>query len=720
MSDEPEQLDALPRETLEGVIERIVFESGETGFVVGRLQPAASSGTITFVGEMLAVSEGETARMRGYWEENPRFGKQFRVTSFETILPATVQGIEKYLGSGLIGGIGPVYARRLVEAFGVETLRVIDEEPARLRSVPGIGRKRAAGIREAWSRHKAIQSIMIFLQGHGVTTSQSVRIYRQYGDRAVAVLRDNPYRLADDISGIAFRGADKIAAELSIEKDAPVRLEAGMAHVLRNAAKEGHLYLPEEELRGAAAELLGVTPDALLAVADTMAAEGRIIREVDRCYLPVYHTAESGCDTLLKRFFGTPSETVPIRIEKALEWVEKQHNITLAPEQREAIRRGVEEKALVITGGPGTGKTTVLNSLLAILEKKNASFALAAPTGRAARRMEEATGRESRTIHRLLEFSPKTGTFTRNEAKPLNVDLLVIDEVSMVDIQLFHALLKALPLFARLILVGDVDQLPSVGPGNVLFDLIASRRIPVVRLETVFRQRNRGGIVENAHRINRGEFPEFNKEDFFLIERHDPESARDTILELMANRMPSSFGLDPMRDIQVLSPLRKGAAGVESLNQALQDALNPKGAHVPRRNLRRGDRVMQLRNNYDLDVYNGDTGIITLSDEDAGELEVTFDDGRRVIYGFDGLDDLGLAYAATVHKAQGSEYPAVILAFLPQHYMMLQRNVLYTAVTRARRMVVIVGDKKAAGMAVRNNRQTRRNTRLAERLRNAL
>jgi exodeoxyribonuclease V alpha subunit len=667
----------------------------------------------------MAVSVGETVRLRGRWIEDKRFGRQLRVESYETILPATVEGIEKYLGSGLIEGIGPTFAKRLVSAFGVETLRVIDEQPKRLRSVPGIGKKRAAQIREAWASQRTVQSLMIFLQGHGVTTSQAVKIYKEYGDAAVAVLRENPYRLADDIAGIAFHSADKIAAKLGIEKDSPARLRAGVLHTLRNAMDDGHVFLPAPALCEEAARLLEAAPEAVSDIMTALVAKSELVREGEALFMPTMYAAERGCAQLLKRLIGTPCDPVPIQVENALRWVESTQHIELSGEQREAIRKGVQSKVLVITGGPGTGKTTVIKSLLAILEKKGLSFLLAAPTGRAAKRMEEATGRDARTLHRLLEFSPQKGGFNRDENNPVDTDLLVVDEASMVDEMLMHSLLKALPPFARLVLVGDVDQLPSVGSGNVLLDIIASQAVPVVRLKVVFRQAELSGIISNAHLINEGKYPVFNEQDFFLIERHDPVRALETIIELMVKRMPSKFGLDPLRDIQVLAPMRRGDAGVIRLNEALQEALNPNGEPVPRRNLRKGDKVMQLKNNYELDVYNGDVGIITLVDPESNELEVSFED-RRVLYSFEEADNLALAYAATVHKSQGSEYPAVVLSFLPQHYMMLHRNVLYTAVTRGKRLVVVVGDAKSIGMAVRNCQIARRHTRLSERLRNAL
>ena len=723
------QSDLDPIVTLEGVVERIVYESEETGFIVGRLRVEGDVDLNTFVGSVMAISPGETVKLRGRWIEDKRFGKQLRIETCESILPATVDGIEKYLGSGLIDGIGPEFSKRLVNAFGVETLRVIKEQPKRLRSVPGIGKKRAAQIQESWASQQAIQSIMLFLQGHGITTSQAIKIYKHYGDGALAVLRENPYRLAEDIAGIGFRSADKIAQELGIDKAARTRLQAGLLHVLRQGMLEGHCFLPASGLRGAAVELLDVAEDSIAEALRLLFESKQAVRECapsdtsgveDAVFLPTMHQAERGVAKQLKRLIAALSENVPIQIDKALEWVAKSHAIELSPEQSDAIRTGVKAKVMVITGGPGTGKTTVINSLLAILEKKGVSFLLAAPTGRAAKRMEAATDREARTIHRLLEFSPKHGAFAQNEHNPLTTDLLIVDEASMIDIALMHDLLKALPPFARLILVGDVDQLPSVGPGNVLLDTIASGEVPVVRLKTVFRQAAESGIITGAQQINQGKYPAFNTTDFFLIERHEPNTACETIIELLTKRIPAKFGLDPRRDIQVLSPMRRGEAGVEHLNEALQAALNPNGEPVARRTLRSGDKVMQLRNNYELDVYNGDVGIITLLDVDAKELEVTFDDGRVVLYAFDQLDDLGLAYAATIHKSQGSEYPMVVLAFLPQHYMMLQRNVLYTAITRGKNHVIVVGDAKAVGMAVRNSKIVLRNTRLAERLRNVL
>ena len=703
--------------TVEGVVDRIVFESQESGFFVARLRAPGSAELITFVGNLMAVSPGETVRLRGHWVDDKKFGRQLRTESWETLRPTSIEGIEKYLGSGLIHGIGPAYAKRLIDAFGVDTLTVIDEHPERLREVEGIGPKRAEQIREAWSAQKTVRAIMVFLQGHGISPAQAVRIYKRFGDAAVAVLRDNPYTLAEEITGIGFIGADKIAGRLGIEKDAPKRLQAGLHFTLQEASGEGHVFLPKEVLFKHAAGLLGAEASALEDALRDVESSGQVVVRGNGCYLAQLDQAEAGCDHHLKRLVAAPKSEVSIDAEKAIHWIESKQNIELSPEQADAIRHGVSASVLVVTGGPGTGKTTLVKGLIAMFEAKGLRVLLAAPTGRAAKRMETATDREAKTIHRLLEFSPKKGGFTRNEYDPLNADVVIIDETSMVDVYLMHALLRALPSSCRLILVGDVDQLPSVGPGNVLLDVIASNVMQTVRLQTVFRQAEESGIIRNAHRINRGLYPEFNAADFFFVERTEPEKALATVIEVVTKRMPDRFGLDPMRDIQVLSPMHRGALGVANLNEALQAVLNPTGPTTTRKNFREGDRVIQLRNNYELDVFNGDMGRVTSIDEDTSTVRVEFDE-RPVAYGFDELDELTLAYAITVHKSQGSEYPAVVLPLIPQHFMLLQRNVLYTAVTRAKRLVVIVGDPKALRRAIANTTVTRRNTRLAERLRN--
>lgn len=699
-----------------GSVERIVYENADTGFLVGRLKQEDSGQEITFVGSFLAVSPGDCMRLWGRWSENRRYGREFRVERFEILIPSTVEGIEKYLGSGLIEGIGKEFARRIVTVFGAETLRIIDEEPERLRSVPGIGEKRAAQIRQAWEAQKNIRAIMVFLQGHGVGVNHAVRIYKRYGDKALTVLRENPYRLAEDISGIAFRTADAIAQSLGIPKDSPLRAQAGMRYVLEQASSEGHVFLPREELRERVIQLLEATP-ALFEEALISALERKtLISDEKGIYLPQLFHSETGVARLLKTIASSPLQEVSILVEKAIPWLERRYSLQLSEEQRQAIRTAVAAKTLVITGGPGTGKTTIIRSLLDIFEQKGLSVALAAPTGRAAKRITAATGREAKTIHRLLEFSPQTGKFTRNDTNPLRIDMLVVDECSMVDVLLMYSLLKAVPPCARLVLVGDVDQLPSVGPGTVLFDIITSNVIPVVWLKTVFRQAAESGIITNAHRINQGAYPEFNTRDFFFVDRQEPERVCTTIVDLVAHRIPKRFGLDPKRDIQVLAPMHRGPAGVIALNEALQRVLNPQGTAIPGRRFGVGDKVMQQRNNYELDVFNGDVGIICGYDEDDQSVSVQYDD-RTVVYPRLALDELELAYAGTVHKAQGSEYPAVVIPVVPQHHIMLQRNVLYTAVTRASRLVVMVGTPKALHTALRNTKVVRRHSGLADRLR---
>jgi exodeoxyribonuclease V alpha subunit len=716
MPDDPSTSNGQAPEQLEGVVDKIVYENEANGFFVARLKVEKSPVPVSFVGNLMAVSEGETVRLWGQWQEDKRFGRQFKVERYETIQPATAEAIERYLGSGLIAGIGKVYAKRLVEAFGRATLQIIDEQPQRLRQVEGIGEKRAAQIRAAWERQKAVQSIMLFLQGHGIGTNQAIKIYKRYGDAAVAFLRENPYRLAHDIVGISFTIADKIAASLGIHAEAPQRLEAGLLHVLDTARVSGHCFLPEDELVPVAVSLLNVSASLVQPALNLLASTRLAVREGESVYLRHMYEDERGAARILAALAAGEGKTVLVDVERAIQWVEMRQRIALSPEQREAVAKAVDSKVLVVTGGPGTGKTTIVRSLLDILEKKGLHIELAAPTGRAAKRMEAATGREARTIHRLLEFSPKEGGFLRNAENPLDLDLLVVDECSMVDISLAHQLLSALPASARLFLVGDVDQLPSVGPGNVLMDIIASETVPTVWLKTIFRQAEESGIITNAHRINRGLYPEFNTTDFFFVERKDPTRALETVVELVAERIPERYAMDPLRDIQVLAPMHRGDAGVSALNAALQERLNPAGQPVPRRVFRAGDKVMQLRNNYELDVYNGDVGVVQGIDEEAQEVRVAFDD-RIVVYPLEELDDVGLAYAATVHKSQGSEYRAVVIPLLTQHYLMLQRNVLYTAVTRGKELVVLVGEPKALRRAIQNTEQTRRHTRLAERLR---
>jgi exodeoxyribonuclease V alpha subunit len=715
-------------QTLEGALDRIVYASEENAWSVVRVAVPGRREPVTAVGNLLGVQPGESIRLHGHWIHDPRYGEQFRVESYVTVEPATLVGIERYLGSGLVPGIGKVMAKRLVERFGLDTLEVIETKPARLTEVEGIGAVRSERIRKAWREQRGIKEVMLFLQSHGVTTAHAVRIYREYAERAIAIVKEDPYRLAIDIFGIGFRTADRIAIDMGIPKDAPRRAQAGLLHLLGEFAGEGHLYVPAGTLSAAATEMLGVEPPIVEEAIAQLDSSGSVIVEPlpdrsDRAvYLKALHAAEAGAAGRLVDLVRAPARSVPIDVERALAWFENQERISLAPAQREAIRLALTEKLLVVTGGPGTGKTTLVRGIIRILERKRLRILLAAPTGRAAKRLSESTGRDARTIHRLLEFSPKTGAFERNGQHPLEADLVIIDEVSMVDQALAHNLLKAIPDPARLILVGDVDQLPSVGPGDFLREVIDASVGPVVRLETIFRQAEDSRIIVNAHRVNAGEMPLLGEEgdasDFYFIEREDPEEALATIMTLVTERIPRRFGLDPIDDVQVLTPMHRGALGTINMNAALQKLLNPAGEEIVRgaRVFRAGDKVIQMRNNYDLEVFNGDIGRIVSIDDVEREMRVRFDE-RVVVYDAATLDELSLAYACSIHKSQGSEYPCVVMPIHTQHYVMLRRNLLYTGITRAKRLLVLVGTRKALAIAVRNRHVDERRTRLAERLR---
>jgi exodeoxyribonuclease V alpha subunit len=723
--------------TLEGVLERVVFANEENAWSVVRLTVSERGGQkeqVTAVGNLLAVQPGEHLRLSGSWIQDPKYGRQFRVASYATIAPATLGGIEKYLGSGLIRGIGKGLASRLVQCFGLATLEVIEEHPERLREVEGIGPQRTAAILRAWAEQRDIKQVMVFLQSHGVSTQYAIKIYKVYGAQAAEIVRENPYRLATDIYGIGFKTADKIAAALSIPRDAPQRIAAGVLYLLGLAADRGHLFLPKKELLEEAEELLEAEPwrveQAVAALAETkdLVVEPLSAAPEDpseaAVYLKALHTAEEGIAARLHTLLVQQTLPFEIDVERALEWFEKNERIALAPQQRQAIRAGITRKVLVITGGPGTGKTTLVRGIVRILEKKNQRVLLAAPTGRAAKRLAEATGGEASTLHRLLEFDPRSRAFTRNREHPLSCDLLIVDEASMLDTVLAYHLLRAVPDTGRLILVGDVDQLPSVGPGRVLSDVIRSDAVEVVRLTEIFRQAERSLIVVNAHRVNRGEMPVLESVDsdgdFFFFERRTPEEIVETIAQLVAKRIPAGFGFDPVEQIQVLTPRNRGPLGTESLNARLRDLLNPggpEGVTVTRggQSWRVGDKVMQVRNNYDLEVFNGDIGRVAAIDEEDHLLKLALD-GREVTYDFASLDELVLAYACTIHKSQGSEYPCVVIPLHTSHFLMLQRNLLYTAITRAKRLVILVGEERALRTAVGNRRVRARHTRLAERL----
>jgi len=712
--------------TLEGVLERIVFFNEENGFTVARLQVPKRQELVAIVGVLPSPMPGETLRLKGEWVVDNKFGEQFRVQSCLSVLPATITGIQKYLGSGMVKGIGPIMAKRIVTRFALETLDVIEDNPEKLLEVEGIGSVRVERISKAWQEQKEIREVMIFLQGEGVSSTYAVKIYKEYGNKAIAVVKENPYRLALDISGIGFKTADKIAQNMGIDPGSPMRAEAGIIHVLSELVDEGHVYYPYEKLKEKAGELLAVNETILDTALATLSEQRRVVIEQhpehDAVYLTPLHVAETNVATRLKTLLNSPKQMLQIDIEKAIEWVHKRDRIDLAEMQKEALRKAVICKVMVITGGPGTGKTTLVNSIIKILEKKGQRIVLASPTGRAAKLLSEVTGREAKTIHRLLEFSPSEGGFKRNEEYPLDTDMVIIDEVYMVDILLMNHLLKAIPPTATLLLVGDIDQLPSVGPGNVLKDIINSGLVETIRLTDIFRQAQESLIVVNAHRINRGEFLQLKtspgqQNNFYFIKRREPEEALNIIKELCKSRLPSAFQLDPLEDIQVMTPMHRGTVGVANLNAELQNLLNPNQISVSRggRLFRVNDKVMQIKNNYEKETFNGDIGRINSIDIEEQILKVKFED-RIIDYSWSDLDELVLAYAISIHKSQGSEYPAVVIPILPQHYIMLQRNLLYTAITRAKKLVVLVGSKRAVAIAIKNNKVQFRYTNLSARL----
>lgn len=735
--------------SLEGVVERIVFSNEENGWTVLRLM-VRGKGEVSGVGNLFGLRPGESVRLEGKWVNDRKFGRQFRAESYLTVAPNTFTGIERYLGSGLVPGIGPTIAKRLVQHFGLDTLEVIDKYPERLEEVEGIGKVRLRRISSAWREQREIKDVMVFLQSHDVSPSHAVKIYKLYGNEAVTLVRNDPYRLSRDIWGIGFRTADRIAHSLGIARDAPQRLAAGVVHTLVQATDAGHCYQPRQRLVDNAAELLEADSTKVSEAIDTLVDEGDLsavtiglrpstspgqrqssstelspetaLTSRDLAiYLTPIERAEDRLAHRLRQLTAQGTLPMKLDVERAVRWFEGQEKIELAPGQRRALEQALTTKVLVLTGGPGTGKTTLVRGIVAILAKKKLRIELAAPTGRAAKRLGEATGREARTVHRLLEYSPQERGFSRNAENPLAVDLLVVDEASMLDTTLARHLLEAVPTQARLIVVGDVDQLPSIGAGRVLADLIDSGVIDVARLDRIFRQARESLIVTNAHRIRIGDKPMGSAAedgDFFIIERDEPEAILQTLDHLVEQRIPRSFGFDPMADIQILTPMRRGLLGTLHLNATLQASLNPDGEEIPLggRLLRTGDRVMQRRNNYDLEVWNGDIGRVQSYDADEQRVTVDFE-GRIVRYEATELDELVLAYACSIHKSQGSEYPCVVIPLHTQHFTMLQRNLLYTAVTRGRKLVIIVGSARAIEIAIRTQTSGRRYTLLTDRLR---
>ena len=715
-------------DSLSGLIERVAFFNEENGFAVLRVKAGGHREQVTVVGSLPSVSAGEWVTAEGRWVRDREFGLQFRAEMLASTAPTTREGIEKYLGSGMVKGIGPVYARKLVAAFGERIFDTIEQESARLEDVEGIGPKRRRRIKEAWAEQKVIRQIMVFLHSNGVSTSRAVRIYKTYGEDAIEKVRSDPYRLARDIHGIGFKTADQIARKIGIPADSLIRACAGLSHVLTEATGEGHCALPMELLRDEAGKLLLVDDRIVTEALERTLASGELVKETisgqELVFIPHLKRAEESIAARVRSLSASPPVLPVVDFEKAVAWCQDKTGKDLAPSQREALKLALTSRVLVVTGGPGVGKTTLVNAILLILRAKKVRCLLCAPTGRAAKRLSEATGMEAKTIHRLLEVQPATGGFKRNQANPLDCDLLVADEMSMVDVPLMSRLLDALPARASLLLVGDIDQLPSVGPGMVLRDLIESKVVPVVRLTEVFRQAAGSRIITNAHRINEGQMPEVppkgGESDFFFIDRAEPDQISAMLVEMVKSRIPAKFGFDPIRDIQVLCPMNRGSLGIRELNVRLQNELNPARADEPvvekfGWQFRKRDKVIQTANDYERDVFNGDIGQVVGIDPVEQEVTVRFDQ-REVAYDYGELDEVSLAYAITIHKSQGSEFPVVVTPLAMQQYMLLQRNLVYTGITRGKKLVVLIGQSKALGMAVRNNRTESRFSGLLARL----
>ena len=707
-------------DNLRGVVERITYANEETGYSVIKIKSKGYMDLVTVVGSMATVNVGAVITIKGFWSSNPKYGRQFEAKEWEEALPASIYGIEKYLGSGLIKGIGPVYAKKIVNLFKENTLQVIEEEPDRIIEVPGIGKKRVEMIKKAWQDQKEIKNIMIFLQSYGVSTSFGSRIYKFYGNESIDIVKENPYKLADDIYGIGFKTADGIASKLGIEKDSYKRCRAGIFYTLSQLSEEGHCFATTEQLVAKCVEILEVEETKIIMSMDHLVEEKEIIKEEpDSIYLPPFYFSENGVARRLKQIMNAKTLKPVKKSDEVIAFLEKTEHIIYDDIQKAAIKQAERSKVMVLTGGPGTGKTTTTHGIINLFKHSGMEVLLTAPTGRAAKRMSEATGMEAKTIHRLLECKPPEG-YKKNEDNPLEGDVLIIDEASMIDIILMYNLLKAIPDHMILIIVGDTDQLPSVGAGNVLQDIISSGVVPTIKLERIFRQAMGSKIITNAHRINKGENPDLrggSNSNFFFIEQEDNEGIINTIVNLCTRRLPNYYKVNPIKDIQILTPMQRSETGAANLNAVLQSALNKNTLYLKRgaTEYRLYDKVMQVRNNYDKEVFNGDVGFISAIDTEERTLKVIFDE-REIEYEALELDELVLAYATTIHKAQGSEYPIVILPITFSHYVMLQRNLIYTGITRAKKVVVLVGNRNAIYMAVKNNDVKNRNTRLAERL----
>lgn len=712
-------------ETIEGVLEQVVYANEENGYTVARIQEDGKGDLSTAVGTLTGIRTGDNIQLHGQWTHHPKYGRQFQIESFRAVPPSTLTGMKKYLSSGVLKGVGKKTAERLVEEFGMKTLETIEKDPDRLKEVSGLGKKKIRAIRESWEMQQAQQEVMVFLRSYAVTASQAHRIHEQYGDEAIAILRTNPYQLSKDIFGIGFKTADQIAQSLGIPRDAKARLDTGILYVIEHLAEDGHVCYPMDDLLNTAQEILEVDRTLIeAALKRQIECRELVAEEIGRTlvYRSRLHHCEVKVGERLSKLLDDPRHLADIDSEKAIHWFERRTGLKLADGQKTAILLVLTKRVCVITGGPGVGKTTVVNAILQILAAKDIEVILAAPTGRAAKRLTESTGHEAKTLHRLLRFNPALHRFEADEDDPLEGKIFIIDECSMIDIALMHHFLKALPKDAHLVLVGDADQLPSVGPGNVLRDVLNSGKIEAAHLDVIFRQASRSSIVDWAHAINRGEVPRPPQKtedmtDLYFVEKEDPDQILKTILSLCTERIPERFDLHPARDVQVLTPMHKGTLGVTNLNRELQEALNPRGpgARTTPNGLHEGDKVMQIRNNYEKDVFNGDIGYVSVIDPSEQKVVVQID-GRDVEYTYGALSEVIPAYSISVHKSQGSEYPAVVLPLVTQHFILLQRNLLYTAITRARQLVVLVGTQRALRIAVRSETVRSRFTGLRSRL----